>query len=249
MSVSEQHSRDGGRGRPSNGGTGADRDDLADRLSELARSLQDEADSDETLDAIVHAAVGTVPGAQHASISAVRDHREVQTRAATGELSRAVDRAQYDSGEGPCLDTLYAQVTVRMPDLAAEDRWPEFSRRAGELGVGSMLAVQLFVAGDDLGALNLLSEDANAFSDESEHVALLFAAHAAVAMAGAQKQDNLRRALQTRELIGQARGILMERFKITSDQAFALLVRASQHTNRKLHDVAEELCNTGELRR
>lgn len=249
MSEHEHGSRSAGRGQPSSSNTGgsAGQDLLADRLSDLARSLQDERSLEETLSGIVHAAVGTVPGARHASISGVRRRREVRTLAATDELSRAVDRVQYATGQGPCLDALYEQETVRVSILSEEDRWPEFRRRVAELSVGSMLAVQLFVRGDELGALNLLSQDVDAFGDESEHVALLFASHAAVAMSGAQQQDNLRRALQTRELIGQARGILMERFKITGDQAFGLLVRASQGTNRKLQEVAEDLAATGEL--
>ncbi len=128
--------------------------DLAHRLGDLARSLEHESDTDATLDAIVHAAVNTVPGAQHASISAIRKRREVETRASTNDLSTAVDKAQYETGQGPCLDTLYEQETVRLPDVPGETRWPEFTLRASELGVGSMLSVQLFVEGDELGALN-----------------------------------------------------------------------------------------------
>ncbi len=102
----------------------------------------------------MRAAVDTVPGAQHASISAIRRRREVETRASTNDLSTAVDKAQYETGQRPCLDTLYEQETVRLPDVPCETRWPEFTLRARELGVGSMLSVQLFVEGDELGALN-----------------------------------------------------------------------------------------------
>ena len=236
------------RGRPSsqaNGG-GSSRK-LADQLSDLARVLESEDDVEATLDAIVHAAVGTVPGAGHASISTIRRRREVHTRAATDQLSRAVDQAQYDAGQGPCLDSLHEQQTVRLGDMTGEQRWPEFAQRAGELGARSMLAVQLYVDGDDLGALNLLSERTDAFDDDSEHIALLFAAHAAVAMAGAQQQHQLRSAMHTRDLIGQAKGILMERHRLTGDQAFGLLVRASQTSNRKLAEIADELVTSGQL--
>jgi len=247
MSV-EQSPLDG-RGRPSaeNGGSAAGQDELADRLSELARLLEHEAGVEETLKGIVEAAVDTVPGAQHASISQIRRGREVRTLAATDELPRAIDHAQYDSGEGPCLDSLYQQETVRLSDLTVETRWPDFVTRARELGVGSMLAVQLFVSGDGLGALNLTSEKPNAFDDESEHVALLFAAHAAVAMSSEQARHDLRAAVRTRETIGQAQGILMERFKLPPALAFRLLVRASQDTNRKLNDIADDLTRTGHL--
>jgi GAF domain-containing protein len=128
-----------------------------------------------------------------------------------------------------------------VPDLAAEHRWPRFTRRAAGLAIASMLAVQLFVRGDDLGALNLFGAGPNAFDEESEHVALLFAAHAAVALAGAQAQEQLREAMGTRAVIGQAQGILMERFCIDDNRAFALLVRASQEGNRKLRDIAADV--------
>jgi GAF domain-containing protein len=249
MSDEQQDRQPHGRGKPSKHDTGTrtGEDALAQRLSELARTLDAEQGLDDTLKQIVQAAVGTVPGAQHASISKVQRHREVRTLAATGELPRAVDHAQYDCGEGPCLDSLYDEATVRLSDLLTERRWPHFIGRARELGVGSMLAVQLFVRADGLGALNLFSEEPNAFDDSSEHVALLFAAHAAVAMSSEQSKQDLRLAVTTREVIGQAQGILMERFRITDDLAFRLLVRASQDTNRKLRDIAEELTATGEL--
>ena len=239
----------GGRGQPSSDdtGTAVEEDSLAWRLSELARTLQAEDGLDKTLRQIVDTAVDTVPGAQHASISKIQRRREVKTLAATGELPRAVDHAQYDTGEGPCLDTLYDEQTARLSDLTTEQRWPKFTARARELGVGSMLAVQLFVEQDGLGALNLQSTRTNAFDDNSEHVALMFAAHAAVAMAHEQEQQDMRAAVSTREVIGQAQGILMERFKITADMAFRLLVRVSQDTNRKLREIADELTATGQL--
>lgn len=222
---------------------------LADRLAELARSLHEQPDVEETLSAIVHAAVATVPGAEHASVSAVRRRREVHTIAASGPLAHEVDSAQYATQQGPCLDSLYEQRTVRLPRLAEERRWPDFVTAAAELGVGSMLAVQLYVAGDDLGALNLLSSRADAFDEDDEHVALLFATHASVALADAQAADRLERAVSTRDLIGQAKGILMERFRVTDHQAFLLLVQASQATNAKLTSIAQELVSSGVLAR
>ena len=221
--------------------------DLATMLSDVAQSLQQEPDLQETLQGIVDAAVEAIPGAQHVSLSAVTRRREVHTRAATDNLPRAVDRAQYETGEGPCLETLYEQRTARIANMTVEERWPAFTASARGLGVGSMLAVQLFVQGEDLGALNVFSEEVEAFGEESEHVALLFASHAAVAMAGAQETEQLRSAIEFRDLIGQAKGILMERFTITGEQAFQVLTRVSQHSNRKLRDVATELAENGTL--
>lgn len=111
-----------------------------------------------------------------------------------------------------------------------------------------MLAVQLYVTGENLGALNLHSTQIDAFDDESEQVGLLFAAHAAVALAGAQDHENLNTALTARDVIGQAKGILMERYKIDSHDAFRLLTDASQATNIRLRDIADQLARTGELR-
>jgi GAF domain-containing protein len=220
---------------------------LAARLSALAQAMQAADSVQSTLDAIVQAAVETVPGAQYASLSAVRGRREVVTVASTGELARAVDQAQYDSGEGPCLDALYHRASVLLPDLAVESRWPDFVARARQLAVNSMLAVQLYVQGDDLAALNMQSSQAHAFTDESEHIAQLFAAHAAVALAGAEQRAHLTVALNTRDAIGQAKGILMERHKVTAAQAFAMLVHASSLTNRKLVEIADQLLTTGAL--
>jgi transcriptional regulator with GAF, ATPase, and Fis domain len=237
------------RGRPSAAYTGRDTgwNELAEKLSGLSRTLQDQNDLDETLHAIVQAAVDTVPGAEHASLSSVLQRREVHTRAATSRLPRQVDDVQYELGQGPCLDSLFENRTVRLERMDVESPWPKFTERAAELGVGSMLAVQLFVEGEDLGALNLFSTRPDAFTDESEQIGLLFAAHAAVALAGAQEEQHLRDAMGTRDLIGQAKGILMELYKIDAQEAFRMLVVASQHTNIKLRDVAEYLAHTGRL--
>ena len=132
------------------------------------------------------------------------------------------------------MDAVYEHGTVRITDMRTETRWPRFAPRAFEAGAGSMLSFQLYVEGDNLGALNLYARQPEAFDDESQHVGLLFAAHAAVAYAGGQKHGQLIAAMGTRDLIGQAKGILTERYKISGDQAFGLLVRVSQRTHRKL---------------
>ncbi len=161
-------------------------------------------------------------------------------------MARRVDEVQYETGQGPCLDAIHEQHTLRLSDMTTETRWPKFTGRAAELGILSMLSFQLFLQSDTLGALNLYAEQPNAFTDESEHVGLLFAAHAAVAMAGAQQQQHMTAALSARDVIGQAKGILMERHKLTADQAFTVLARTSQDSNTKLIDVARVLTETGD---
>ncbi|MGH3985265.1 MAG: GAF and ANTAR domain-containing protein [Pseudonocardiaceae bacterium] len=247
--MSADRDQRGQRGEPSasNRGSVAGEDQLAQQLSELARDLQERQSLQDTLKGIVQAAVDNVPGAQFAGISVVRGRRDVDTPVWTDELVRATDQAQYDTGQGPCLNSVYEEKTVRVADMRTEQRWPEFAKRAFHLGINSMLSIQLYVTGDNLGALNLYSQTTEAFDDESEHVGLLLASHAAIAMASAQQQEQLVQAITTRDLIGQAKGILMERHKITAEQAFTLLIRASQLANTKLRDVAERLTATGEL--
>src|SRR4051794_15487063 len=122
----ENNSRQRGQPSDANTGTSAGSERLADLLSELARSLEQQPDLQTTLDVVVRAAVDTVPGATSASISEIQRRRDVKTLAATDELPRAVDHAQYDFGEGPCLDSLYTHRTVRLSDLKADRRWPRF---------------------------------------------------------------------------------------------------------------------------
>lgn len=226
----------------------ADIYDLAHDFAEMARTLQAQTDTADMLDEVVTAAVRLIPGVDEGSISIVTGRRQVTSRHPSSDLPEQVDAVQTEVGEGPCLDAVYEHQTVRVPDMAHEQRWPQFSPRAAQLGAGSMLSFQLYVEGDNLGALNLYSREPNGFTDESEHVGLLFASHAAVAFADAQQLDHLQAAVTTRDLIGQAKGILMERYHISSDQAFRLLTRISQTGNHKIRTIAEELVTTGHIR-
>jgi GAF domain-containing protein len=217
----------------------------ARQFSELARSLQAEPDLDQTLRSIVTAAVVNVDGADLAGITLVTKGGTLSTPAASDPLVEVIDRLQYEVRQGPCLSSAWDRLTVRADDLRTETRWPAFARRAAELGVLSMLSIQLYVRDEELGALNLYSRTANRFDAEDEDTGLLFASHAAIAMVGAQHETDLTAALVSRDVIGQAKGILMERYRITALAAFGVLVRASQQSNRKLCDIAETLAATG----
>lgn len=222
--------------------------DLGEVMGRLARALQEEhGDVGRTLEAITAAAVRSVPGTDECGITLVIGRRRAESRAPTGELPRVVDAIQDRLGEGPCLSAVYEQQTVRMPDLRTEQRWPAFAAEVADLGVASMLSFQLFVTGGNLGALNLYSGRPHGFDEEAEAIGLVFASHAAVALAGAQQEERMRTAISSREVIGQAQGILMERFRLTGPQAFQVLARASSLSNRKLADLAEELTSTGDL--
>ncbi|MEU4291723.1 GAF and ANTAR domain-containing protein [Kribbella sp. NPDC026596] len=222
-------------------------DQLAHELSELARDLHQADDPDDVLREVVQAAIELVPGAQAGSVTALVGGKRVEHKAESSPLPARIDAVMTEYGEGPCLDALlHARGIVRVDDMRREVRWPRFAPRAAELGALSVLAFPLFVKDDRLCALNLYADAAGAFTDESEHVGRLLAAHAAVAYSGAQREENLLAAIETRDLIGQAVGLLMERYTITSDRSFNTLIRFSRQSNRKLRDVATELIRDAE---
>jgi GAF domain-containing protein len=221
---------------------------VARDLSRLSREMQADMTTDALLNRIVVAAVTEVPGAEHAGITMV-SHGKVSTPAASDDLVAAIDHVQRETGEGPCIDAALQHTTVRADDLRAETRWPEFARQAAVLGVRSVLSFQLFVEAETLGALNVYAAAAGAFGPESESTGMLLATHVAIAMTADRTQAQARIGLDSRDVIGQAKGILMERYKITGTEAFALIVASSQAVNRKLRDVADHLATTGELPR
>jgi GAF domain-containing protein len=220
---------------------------LGSVMGRIARTLQEEhGDVDRTLASITSAAVDAVPGAESAGVSLVTGRR-VASRGATTELARELDELQTDVDEGPCLDALRNQETVLVEDFASDERWPRFAAEASRRGAGSLLSSQLFTESTNLGALNLYAGRPHSFQPGDETVGQVFAAHAAIALSAARQEENLRRAIDKRDLIGQAKGILMERYRLTAPQAFELLVCASSHTNRKLFDIADELTSTGAM--
>jgi transcriptional regulator with GAF, ATPase, and Fis domain len=210
----------------------------ADAFADIARTLLAEGDVQHTLQKICDLAVETIDGCDHAGVSFLKGSN-VHTPAASDDVPRAVDAIQYETGEGPCLDAIREHEVFETGDLGRERRWPNFSARAQrETGVTSALCFRLFVEGDTLGALNLFSKAADAFDEHSRTVGIVFAAHAAVALSTAMHDEQMEEALQSRDLIGQAKGILMAREGINADQAFDMLRRASQRLNVKLRDVA-----------
>ena len=238
-----------GRGKPSmsNAGGSDGDDELATSFSQFARAVEQQQDAATTLDDVVRAAISLIPGCDEASISVILGRHRVTSEAASGDLPRAVDAIQELLGEGPCLQAAYTGETVRVSDMSSETRWPRFTGAALEAGAAGMMCFQLYVTKDNLGALNLFSRTPGTFDDESEHVGLMFAAHASVAYAASRNQAAVDQKIATGQLIGQAQGILMDRHKLTADDAFALLVRASQERNVKLRDVAAGLVRSGQL--
>ena len=221
--------------------------DFNERLAEIARELVSEPDMQATLQRIVEAAADNLDGEVWASVSMVTQRRDVQTPATSDERATRADQLQYETSQGPCLDAIWEQDTFQIDDMTTEQRYPDWARRvAEETGIRSSLSLQLFTNADSLGALNLYAPWPEAFDAETRGEGLAFAAQAAVALRCAQTEQRLRAAMVSRNLIGQAQGILMERFKLTAEQAFTVLSRISQQSNVKLRDVAQRLVDTGE---
>lgn len=216
-------------------------------LEEIHHLLLAEEDLDSTLRVVAEIAVRTVSGCDCAGITLV-ENDEVQSTACTDELCAEIDRDQYVTGEGPCVDAIRQNAVMRLGNAASDERWPRFGPLAERHGIESVLGTPLEVRGQVLGALNLYSNNPEAFLDEDVEIAALLATHATVVLANMQafetsirETEHLFKALESRGIIERAKGILMEREKCSADEAFQMLVRASQTLNRKLRTVAEEV--------
>ena len=214
------------------------------RVADAARALADEPTLQQTLDRVVELAVSMVDGCESAGISLISRGR-IDSPAVSDPLVARGDELQYELGEGPCLDAIREAPLVESGDIEADVRWPRWAPQvADELGVRSMLCVQLYTSETAHGALNMYATTRDAFGPDDHHLAATFAAVAAAAISAARTEEQLQSAVQTRTLIGQAQGILMERFSLSSSRAFAVLSRVSQDSNVKLVDVARQIVET-----
>jgi GAF domain-containing protein len=226
----------------------ADRD-AASALAEAARTIHREETLEETLAAIAETARISVPGIDHAGISIITPKGGIETKAATDAVVWEFDRLQYDLGEGPCLTAMHGAPVVSVPHARHDQRWPAFMPRALERGLRSQLAVRLFLDEEGtMGALNLYSTSQDEIDADAEHVAELFASHAAIALHQAREVEHLNQALESRKVIGQALGIVMERYELDENRAFAFLLRASSTSNIKLREIAAQLVEETQLR-
>lgn len=224
---------------------------LAATFVDIARSFEAAQSPAETQARITRAAVDTVPGCAHASISMVRRPGPVTTVAPTDDVPARVDLIQYETDEGPCLEAIRDDELVLIDDLTANGRWPRFAARAvAETPVRSILAARLFVQDDTIGALNLFAASPHSFDEHDAAVATILAGHAALAVSAArdkQQAEQLDRALQSNREIGVAMGVIMARGGMTREQAFTMLREASQRLNVKLRDLAADVADTGQL--
>jgi GAF domain-containing protein len=239
---------------PVDGEATIDRDpyaDLARSFSDTARILFSAGSVDGTLERVVDMAVTTIEGCDFAGLF-VAHGGVVSTPVCTDQIVADIDALQHETGEGPCLDAIAHRLMFYADDLNEDDRWPNFGRQAAEGGLRSVLALPLTTNGID-GAVNLYARYPAAFGVIDRARAMILASLAGIALSTAhlledegRRIENLHSALGSREIIGQAQGILMERERIAADQAFDVLRRASQHLNVKLREVAQNLVDTGE---
>jgi GAF domain-containing protein len=211
-------------------------------MARAARALNNPPSVEETLAVIAETAQRSLQGFDAVGISTIDKDGSITTRAATGDLVWELDKLQYELREGPCVDTLRQVNVVTAPEIRNDDRWPRYVPRAVELGLQSQMAVKLYLDEEGtLGGLNIYSTSSAEIAPDAEHLAELFAAHAAIALGHARQVESLNEALQTRSVIGQAMGILMQRYTLDPDAAFGLLVRTSSHANVKLRDIADQM--------
>jgi GAF domain-containing protein len=221
--------------------------DPTEAFAALGRIKLSETDLPGVLKKISELAQRTIPGAEEVSVTLVRG-TGAHTAAYTGDIALTLDERQYKQGRGPCLDAAQAAAVVSVPDTGTDDRWPDWGARARAAGVCSSLSIGLPIQEAVVGALNIYGTKPDAFDDDAITLAQTFASYAAVAMANAHLYDttatlahHMQTAMESRAVIEQAKGIVMAERRCTAEEAFSILVKVSQHTNRKLREVATVL--------
>jgi transcriptional regulator with GAF, ATPase, and Fis domain len=220
---------------------------MALRMETLAAELVDVHDVDDTLDGVLKLAVWVAP-CDVASVSMRHGGGRLETTAASDPVAQRAHELQQEMGDGPCLDVVFDEEGVNVvPDLGDSARWPNWAEYATELGLSSMIAVRLFTREQTIGALDLYSFERKDYDTDDLLAARVVATRVSSVLARAQHEQTLWEAIDSRHQIGQAQGILMERYNLTADQAFAVLRRYSQEHNRKLRDVADQVVSTRHL--
>ena len=224
-------------------------------LEQLGRLSLRELSMDGLLQTVADLTRAVMPGDTDISVLLLVKNRPT-TVVSTGQLAVDLDETQYERGHGPCLHAARTGELTEIPDTRTDTRWPEYTRRAAGHGNLSSLSIPLLIDGDAqvTGALNICARRPRAFDEDSRSAATRFGPYAAVAAGNLHAYqharntaENLQLALESRAVIDQAKGVLIERHKLTPDQAFQLLARASMHSHRKVRDIADHLVSTGEL--
>ena len=201
-------------------------------------------------DELAASAADNIPGAQYAGVTMLGDRQAIQLPASTPGFPALLDDIQERHGQGPCLHAATHQEDVHVEDLRQDFRWPIFrAEAAASTPIRSMMCFGLPTGPHTFGALNLLAEEPNSFSTEIVTIGHLYGAHIALVCSSLQRTGQFQRALASRDTIGQAKGLIMERFELDADQAFGLLRRLSQRANSPVRDVAGHLVVAHDARR
>ena len=222
---------------------------VADAFARLAVELHDADGVVETVDAVAQFALHAL-NCSHAGITLYTRGSRPEIAAVTDPVVAEAYEMQLSSEKGPLVTSLRERTTVLIADITSEQRWPEWAAKVASLGVRSVLDVPLATGSQKsrtVGVLGLYSPDPDAFGADEEAIAHILARHASIAVATARHEASMTQAVDARKLVGQAMGILMERFDVDGDRAFAILKRYSQDTNTKLRDVAQQLIDTRKL--
>ena len=221
--------------------TGHSTDQIASQLSAEVRGSMTASGLRATLQGLVESACSIFPEIDHAGISVAHRDGGIETVAVTDDLVRELDQLQYDVGEGPCLYAVTDCPVVVVDDVRHEQRWPRFVGPAAELGLRSQIGLRLYSNDETMGGLNLYSTSRDHIAAHTEPMAELFASIAAAVMGRARREHDLAAAVATRQVIGQATGIVMERYSMDERRAFDYLLRVSSLSNLKVRDLAREM--------
>ncbi len=218
--------------------------DLAMRMAELARAAAAPRSVEDVLSDVTAASMELIPGTDTAGVLMIGKGGKWDSVAGTSDLPHQLDQLQMLFNEGPCMDAALDEVIVRTDDFRTEDRWPKYSPAVVEIGVLSGVSFKLYTANRTAGALNLFAFKPHAFDGEAETIGTVLAAHAAAAILASREGEELQSALTTRDRIGQAKGIIMERYGVDDIRAFEMLRRLSQDSNTRLVEVAQRVIET-----
>jgi transcriptional regulator with GAF, ATPase, and Fis domain len=224
--------------------TNIDYDNLGATMAELARTYSGTRTLEQTLSAVTASALDLIPGIDCADILMI-DRKKYTSHAPTSALPTKLDAVQEIVRQGPCVDAADGHTVICSDDLEFESRWPRFTKAALEAGVRGVLSFQLYTRKESAGALNLFAFEPHTFDENAVATGEILAAHAAIAIVAGRKEHQFHSALASRDLIGQAKGMLMERFGVTADRAFELLTTLSQQSNTPLADLAADIVDRG----
>jgi hypothetical protein len=214
------------------------------RIAEIVQELygRDDVDSDTVIAELAEHAAVEIPGAQYAGVTITRNGKHIDTPAATHKWPILLDEIQQRHREGPCLTAAWEEKTIHVKDLTTDERFPLYARDVlAQTPIRSVMSFQMWIAGETMGALNVYAETPNVFGTDTREIGLVFAAHSSVAWNAARRDEQFKRALASRDVIGQAKGMLMERYGVRAIQAFDLLRKLSQDSNTPLIQVAADL--------